>query len=219
MIPPTPFLEQVSSMCKSRGIVVIADEVQSGMARTGKLFASEHFGIEPDLLVTAKSLGGGLPLGAITGRAEIMDGPAAGALGTTFGGNPVSCAAALAALKLIEEQELCARAEALGARFEHRARQWQKRWPLIGDIRRLGAMCAIELVRAQDTRVPAEVETKTIVAYCHEHGVIVISAGSFGNVIRLLMPLVITDEQLDEALAVLESAIERASRVQVGVHA
>jgi 4-aminobutyrate aminotransferase/(S)-3-amino-2-methylpropionate transaminase len=147
-----------------------------------------------------------------------MDSPETGALGTTFGGNPVSCAAALAALKLIEEQKLCARAEELGARFEQRAREWQKQWPLIGEIRRLGAMCAIELVRTQDTRVPADVETKAIVAYCHEHGVILISAGSFGNVIRLLMPLVITDEQLDEALGVLESAIECVSRAQGGVH-
>jgi len=218
VIPPRDFLVKLAATCAKYGIVVIADEVQSGLARAGALFACEHFGIEPDILVAAKSLGGGLPLGAVTGRAEIMDAPGPGALGTTFGGNPISCAAALAAIKIVEEQNLCARANALGAAFEERARQLQKRWSLIGDIRCLGAMCAIELVRTKDTRVPADVETKTIVAYCHEHGVIVIPAGSFGNVIRLLMPLVITDEQLDEALGVLESAIENVSRVQLGAH-
>jgi len=213
VVPPPGFLAKLAATCAAQGIVVIADEVQSGMARTGTMFACERFGVEPDILITAKSLGGGLPLGAITGKAKIMDAANPGALGTTFGGNPISCAAALAALKVIDDQNLTARAEALGARFEHRARQWQERFPLVGDVRGLGAMCAIELVRDGDGRVPADLETKRIVAFCHEHGVLLISAGSFGNVIRLLMPLVITDPQLDEALDVLESAIESVCAV------
>jgi len=157
------------------------------------------------------SLSGGLPLAAVTGRAEIMDAPGVGGLGGTFGGNPAACEAALAVLEIIEKENLCARANLLGERFRRRAAQWQSRWELIGEVRGLGAMQALELVRSRATREPADGETKQVAQYCYEHGVVTITAGSYGNVIRLLMPLVITDAQMDEALDVLESALQTVS--------
>jgi len=206
--PPLDYFRTLVNICHKHGVLFIADEIQSGFGRTGALFASERYGIEPDILVTAKSIGGGLPLGAITGRAEIMDAPGPGGLGGTFAGNPVACEAALAVLDMFEQQDLNARAQSLGDHFQKRAREWQKRWPLIGEVRGLGAMQAVELVQSQDKREPASEETKQVTQYCYEHGVITISAGSYGNVIRLLMPLVITDAQMDEALDVLEGAFK-----------
>ena len=189
------------------GVLFIADEIQSGFGRTGALFASERYGIEPDLIVTAKSLGGGLPLAAVTGRSEIMDAPGPGGLGGTFAGNPLSCAAALAVLDLFEKENLLTRANELGDRFQRRARDWQRRWPIVGDVRGLGGMQAIELVKSQETKTPAADETKQITQYCYEHGLITITAGSYSNVIRILVPLVATNEQMDEGLDVLESAL------------
>ena len=205
--PPPDYFKVLIELCRKYGILFIADEVQSGFGRTGALFACERYGVEPDLLVTAKSLAGGLPLAAVTGRAEIMDAPGVGGLGGTFAGNPLSCAAALAVLDLFESENLLVRANELGAQFQRRAREWQRRWPIIGDIRGLGGMQAVELVQGQDTKAPASEETKKISQYCYEHGLITITAGSYSNVIRMLVPLVITNEQMDEALDVLESAI------------
>jgi 4-aminobutyrate aminotransferase/(S)-3-amino-2-methylpropionate transaminase len=207
VVPPKDYLRILQGICRKHGILFIADEVQSGFARTGKWFASEHFGIEPDLIITAKSLGGGMPIAAVTGRAEIMDAPVVGGLGGTFAGNPVSCVAALAAIETIEKDGLLARSTAIGKRFEECARTWQKKWPLIGDVRGLGGMCAIELVRSAQTREPADSETKEIALYCYEHGLITITAGTYNNIMRILVPLVITDEQMEEALGVLEAAI------------
>ena len=206
--PPLDYFRTLIDICHKHGVLFIADEVQTGFGRTGALFASERYGIEPDIVVTAKSIGGGLPLAAITGRAEIMDAPGSGGLGGTFAGNPAACEAALAVLDMFENQDLYTRANELGDRFQKRAREWQKRWPMVGDVRGLGAMQAIELVQSQETREPAAQETKQITQYCYEHGLITISAGSYGNVIRLLMPLVITDEQLEEGLNVLEGALK-----------
>ncbi len=206
--PPAEFFRVVVEICRKYGILFIADEVQSGFGRTGAMFACERYGIEPDLLVTAKSLGGGLPLGAVTGRAEIMDAAGEGALGGTFGGNPVCVEAGLAVLDALEQEGLCARANELGERFAQRARRWQQQWPQIGEVRGLGGMQAMELVRSRETREPAAQETKEIVRYCYEHGLIVLSAGSYGNVIRLLMPLVMGDQHFDEALGVLEAALQ-----------
>jgi 4-aminobutyrate aminotransferase/(S)-3-amino-2-methylpropionate transaminase len=163
------------------------------------------------LIVTAKSMGGGLPIAAVTGRADIMDAPGPGGLGGTFAGNPLSCAAALAVLDLFEKENLLARANELGDLFQRRAREWQRRWPIIGDVRGLGGMQAIELVQSQETKAPAIDETKQITKYCYEHGLITITAGSYSNVIRVLVPLVITKDQMDEALGVLESAIAAVS--------
>ena len=146
-------------------------------------------------------------MGAVTGRAEIMDSPGVGQLGGTFGGNPVACEAALAVLNMIEKENLCARANLLGERFRKRAAKWQERFELVGDVRGLGAMQALELVRSKTTRQPADTETTQVSQYCYEHGLVTITAGSYSNVIRLLMPLVITDVQMDEAMDVLEAAL------------
>lgn len=208
MAPPPDFFIILQDICKRHGILFIADEVQTGFGRTGALFACKWWGIVPDLLVTAKSLGGGLQLAGVTGHAEIMDAPVVGSLGGTFGGNPLACAAALAVIDQFEDGKLSLRAVELGARFAERAHAWQKRWPLIGEARGLGAMRAIEFVRSRETREPAGEETKHIVRTCYERGLVVLSTGTYGNVIRLLVPLVITDDQLDEGLGVLESAIE-----------
>jgi 4-aminobutyrate aminotransferase/(S)-3-amino-2-methylpropionate transaminase len=211
MAPPLDYFKELVAICRDNDIVFIADEVQTGIGRTGTLFACEQYGIAPDLLVSSKSLGGGTPIAAITGRADIMDAPGVGGLGGTYVGNPVACAVALAVLDMVEKEGLCARARELGERFMERATEWQQRWPLIGAIHGLGAMRALELVRDRKSQEPASEETKAIVRYCYERGVIIISAGTYGNVIRLLMPLVISTEQLDEALGVLQDAIAHAS--------
>jgi 4-aminobutyrate aminotransferase / (S)-3-amino-2-methylpropionate transaminase / 5-aminovalerate transaminase len=205
--PPREFFPIVQEICRKHGIVFIADEVQSGLGRTGKFFAIEHYGVEPDLITTAKSLGGGLPIAAVTGRAEIMDAPGVGGLGSTFAGNPASCAAALASIEIIEKEGLLARSTGIGKRFEERARNWQKRWPLVGDVRGLGGMCAMELVRNAETREPAEAETKEVAHYCYEHGLITITAGTYNNIMRILVPLVVTDEQLGEGFGIIEAAL------------
>ncbi len=205
--PPAEFYPTLRAICDRHEILLIADEVQTGFARTGAMFACERLGLDPDLVTMAKSLGGGFPLAAVTGRAEIMDAPGAGQLGGTFAGNPVACEAALAVLETIERENLCARANVLGERFRKRALKWQAKWELVGDVRGLGAMQALELVRSKATREPADEETKQVSQYCYEHGLVTITAGSYSNVIRLLMPLVITDGEMDEAMDVLESAL------------
>jgi 4-aminobutyrate aminotransferase / (S)-3-amino-2-methylpropionate transaminase / 5-aminovalerate transaminase len=215
--PPPEFFRIVMEICHKHGVLFIADEVQSGFGRTGKMFACEHYGIEPDMVVTAKSLGGGLPLAAVTGRAEIMDAPGPGGLGGTFAGNPLSCAAANAVLDVFEREDLLARANIIGNHFHRRAEDWQRRFEIIGDIRGLGAMRALELVKSRDSREAAPDETKKITQYCYEHGLITITAGTYGNVIRVLVPLVITDEQLDEALDVLENALEAVSATRPAI--
>jgi 4-aminobutyrate aminotransferase/(S)-3-amino-2-methylpropionate transaminase len=211
IVPPKEFFPIIREICDKYGIVLIADEVQSGIGRTGKYFAIEHYDVEPDLITIAKSVGGGLPLAAVTGKAEIMDAPGPGGLGSTFAGNPASCAAALAALETIEKDGLLAKSTAIGKRFEERAKGWQKKWPLVGDVRGLGGMCAVELVRDRQTREPADKETKEISKFCYERGLITITAGTYNNIVRILVPLVITDEQLDEGLDVLESALAQVS--------
>jgi 4-aminobutyrate aminotransferase/(S)-3-amino-2-methylpropionate transaminase len=211
VIPPRDYFKALHAICRKHEILFIADEVQSGFARTGKWFACEHFGVEPDLITMAKSLGGGMPIAAVTGRAEVMDAPGLGALGGTYCGHPLSCAAALAAMETIEKDGLLARSTAVGKHFETRARAWQKKWPLVGDVRALGGMCAIELVRDAQTREPAEPETKQIAEYCYKHGLITITAGTFNNVIRILVPLVVTDQQLDEGFNVIEAALASVS--------
>ena len=206
--PPPEFFPTLIDICHKHGLLFIADEVQSGFGRTGGLFACERYGIEPDIIVTAKSLGGGLPLAAITGRAEIMDAPGPGGLGGTFAGNPLACEAGLAVLDAFEQSDLISQSNKIGDYFQRRAREWQQRLPIIGDVRGLGAMQAIELVQSKETRHPAPAETKQVTQYCYEHGLITITAGSYGNVIRLLVPLVITREQMDEALDVLEAGLQ-----------
>src|SRR6202041_222981 len=170
--PPQEFFSVIQEICNRHKILFIADEVQTGFGRTGAMFASQRYGITPDILVSAKSLASGMPLAAVTGRAEIMDAPGLGGLGGTYGGNPLACAAALAAIETLESENLSARAEQLGARFEARAKEWKKRWPLIGDVRGLGAMRALELVRSADQREPAKEETEQVLRHCRERGLI-----------------------------------------------
>jgi len=209
--PPPEFLSIVHDICRKNGILLIADEVQTGFGRTGRMFACEHYGVEPDIIVTAKSLGGGLPLAAVTGRAGVMDHTGPGSLGGTFGGNPLACAAALATIDTIERDNLCARAMILGGRFRRTALDWQRDFPLLGDIRGIGAMQAMELVANRSSRSPAAEETKQLIQYAWEHGVILVGAGTYGNVIRLLMPLVISDEEFGEALDVVRAGIQTVS--------
>ncbi|HZQ25344.1 MAG TPA: 4-aminobutyrate--2-oxoglutarate transaminase [Terriglobales bacterium] len=208
VVPPPDYFKVLLEVCRKHNVLFIADEVQSGFGRTGALFACEHYGIEPDILVTAKSLGGGLPLAGITGRAEVMDAPGPGGLGGTFAGNPLSCEAALAVIELFDRESLTTRAMRIGDRFQSRAKSWQKRWPMIGDVRGLGGMQAIELVKSREKRDPASDAAKQVVQYCYEHGLITLTAGSYSNVIRLLVPLVVTDDQMDEGLDILESALQ-----------
>jgi 4-aminobutyrate aminotransferase / (S)-3-amino-2-methylpropionate transaminase / 5-aminovalerate transaminase len=205
VVPPAGFLPALAQICRERGIVFIADEVQTGFGRTGELFASSHFGIEPDLILTAKSLGGGMPLAAITGRAEIMDAPGPGGLGGTFGGNPASCAAALAVLEEFGDGQLLARARSLGDQFKRKAAAWQRQHAFIADVRGLGAMQAMEFV--DPTGAPCPKAVKKLVHHCLQNGVLILNAGTYDNVIRLLMPLTMTDEEFKQALQVLEDGL------------
>jgi 4-aminobutyrate aminotransferase / (S)-3-amino-2-methylpropionate transaminase / 5-aminovalerate transaminase len=211
---PPEFFQVLQQICREHGILFIADEVQTGFGRTGALFACERLGIEPDLLVSAKSLGGGLPLAAVTGRAEVMDAPGVGGIGGTFGGNPLSLAAANAVFETTADEKLAARAEELGERFRARANYWKSRWPEIGEVRGLGAMQAIELVQNGGTRQPAKSLAEAVVRRCHERGLIILTAGTFGNVIRLLVPLNIPRPQFEEGLEVLEGALVAACERQ-----
>lgn len=213
--PPREFFPVLQDICRRHDILFIADEVQTGFGRTGATFASERYGITPDILVSAKSIAAGMPLAAVTGRAEVMDAPGVGGLGGTYGGNPLACAAALAAIETMQRENLAARAELLGSRFEARAREWKKRWPLVGDVRGLGAMRALELVRSTGHLEPAKEETDEVLRLCRERGLILLSAGSYGNVIRVLVPLVITTEQFDEGLDVLEGSLAFVAESQV----
>ena len=205
VVPPAGFLPALAEICRRHGIVFIADEVQTGFGRTGELFACTHFGIEPDLILTAKSLGGGLPLAAITGRAEIMDAPGPGGLGGTFGGNPASCAAALAVIEEFADGTLLSRARALGERIQQRAFGWQRQHAFIGDVRGVGAMQAIEFVQADGA--PCAAAAKKLAQHCLRNGVLILTAGTYDNVIRLLMPLTISDEEFGEALDVIENGL------------
>ncbi|MCF8080974.1 MAG: aminotransferase class III-fold pyridoxal phosphate-dependent enzyme, partial [Desulfobacterales bacterium] len=186
------------------GILFVADEIQTGMGRTGKMFAMEHWNIEADLTTVAKSLAAGMPLSAVVGKKEIMDSVHPGGIGGTYGGNPVSCRAALAVLDIFEDENLLERAQRLGKTMRTRLDALQAEHEIIGEVRGIGPMLALELVEDRETKAPAADKTKAIVKACYEKGLILLACGTFGNVIRLLMPLVITDEELDRGLAILE---------------
>jgi 4-aminobutyrate aminotransferase/(S)-3-amino-2-methylpropionate transaminase len=207
VVPPPDFMPKLRELTKKHGILLIADEVQTGFGRTGKLFAMEHTGVSPDILIAAKSIAGGLPLSSITGRAEVMDAPGVGGLGGTFGGNPIALAAAHAVLDQFETGDILARANRIGATFQARAEGWKKRFPIIGDVRGVGAMWAVELVKDRKTKAPAKDECNAVSKKCYERGLVTISAGTYGNIIRTLMPLVIGDAELDEGLGVFEAAL------------
>ncbi len=211
VVPAPGFVKGIAEFCTANGIVFVADEIQSGMGRAGRWFAIEDEGVRPDLVTSAKSLGGGLPISAITGKAELMDAVHVGGLGGTYGGNPVAAAAALAVLDKIESEGLLARALRIGEVMMDRLRALQARHAEIGDVRGRGAMCAIELVADPTTKEPIAAETIGAISRAAlEHGVIVLTAGTYGNVVRLLPPLTIDDALLDDGLDVLEAAIDAA---------
>jgi len=205
--PPPEYFPKLIKICHDNGIVFIDDEIQSGMGRTGKMFAVNHWKVEPDLVTVAKSLAAGMPLSAVIGRKEVMDAVHPSGVGGTYGGNPVACRAALAVLDIIEEENLLQRAEALGKKLRERFDTLQKEYELIGDVRGMGAMLALELVKDRETKEPAAEEAKALVKFCFEKGLILLSCGNFGNVIRTLMPLVITDEDLERGLAIMEEGL------------
>jgi 4-aminobutyrate aminotransferase/(S)-3-amino-2-methylpropionate transaminase len=206
VVPAEGFLPALSKWTSEHGAVFIADEIQSGFGRTGFWFAVEHEGVVPDMVATAKGLAGGMPLAAVTGRAELMNAVHEGGLGGTYGGNPVAAVAALATIKTLRDRDLIARARELGATMLESLRSLQRDVAVIGDVRGRGAMVAMELVEP-GTTTPNAAATKAIVAYCQQHGVVALTAGTYGNVIRLLPPLVITDEQLADGLSVLGAAV------------
>ena len=205
IVPPKGFLPALAKYSKDNGIVFIADEVQTGFARTGHMFAVEEEGVVPDMLVTAKGIAGGLPLAAVTGRAEVMDSVHASGLGGTYGGNPIACAAALGAMETMEEENLVARARHIGEILGSALRELAKKYPVIGEVRGRGAMQAIELVEP-GTKNPNTAAMNAVVKYCQSQGVLVLTAGTYSNVVRFLPPLVITDELLKDALSVLDDA-------------
>jgi 4-aminobutyrate aminotransferase / (S)-3-amino-2-methylpropionate transaminase / 5-aminovalerate transaminase len=212
IVPPAGYLRGVQDLCREHGIVFVVDEIQTGLGRTGAMFACEHDGVVPDLVTTAKALAGGMPLSAVTGRAELMDAVPAGGLGGTYAGNPVACAAALAALEAIESEGLVQKARDIEAAVLPRLRALQSTG-VVGDARGRGAMLAIELVRPGGSE-PAPELAKEIAARCHAEGVLTLVCGTFGNVIRLLPPLVIEPALLDDAIGVLESAVEAVAALQ-----
>jgi 4-aminobutyrate aminotransferase/(S)-3-amino-2-methylpropionate transaminase len=210
VVAPREFLEGVRRLCDEHGIVLVIDEVQTGFGRTGKLWAIEHYGIEPDLMTVAKSIAGGLPLSGVLGKAEIMDAPGDSAIGGTYVGNPVAQAAALAVLDVFEEEGLLERAGAIGETIHARMTTWQERWRAIGDVRGLGAMLALELVRDRGTKEPAPELATAVVEAAAARGLLLLKSGTYSNCIRVLVPLVIAEAELDEALGVWEQALEAA---------
>lgn len=206
---PTPprFLSRIRELCTQHGILMIADEIQCGFGRTGKLFAIEHYGIAPDLMTTAKSIAAGMPLAAVTGRAEVMDAPHPGGLGGTYSGNPLACVAAVEAIQMIRQPEFLGRARAVGERMRGHLLKLQERFPLIGDVRGLGPMLAIELVRDRESKIPASDEVAQINAEALKRGLVIIRSGLHANCIRFLPPLNITDDQIDEGMAILSESI------------
>ncbi len=205
--PPEEYFRRLKSICEANQVLFIADEIQSGMGRTGTMFAMEHYGVVPDLTTVAKSLAAGMPLSAVVGRKEIMDAVHPSGIGGTYGGNPVACAAALAVMDVFEEENLLDRAKALGKRLQTQLKTFEEEFELIGDVRGLGPMMAMELVTDRIKKTPAGDAAKALVKYCFDRGLILLACGAFGNVIRLLMPLVISDAQLDQGLEIIHDGL------------
>ncbi|MDW8480842.1 MAG: aspartate aminotransferase family protein [Meiothermus sp.] len=208
---PKPFLKALRSLTQKHGIVFIDDEVQTGIGRTGKFWAIEHAGVEPDLICFAKSIGGGLPIGGVLGRAEIMDAPSLGGLGSTFGGNPLACAAALAVLEVFEQENLLEKAQKLGEMLHQGFRRIQARFPqVVGDVRGLGPMIAMELVKDPASKSPNPQLTHRLLEVARERGLLLFKAGMHANVIRCLVPLVVSEEEVEKGLEILEASLEQA---------
>lgn len=206
MIAPPGFLRALRELCDKHGILLIADEIQTGFCRTGKMFAFEHDNIEPDMITIAKSMGAGMPISAVIGRAELMDAPLPGMLGGTYSGNPVACAAALAVLDIYEKEDLATRSQEIGTTILKHFAQLQERYACIGEVRGLGSMIAMELVKDRATRVPDAQITSALMAAAHKHGLVLIKAGMYDNVLRVLVPLDVTTEQLQQAMDIFDAA-------------
>lgn len=213
IVPPKTFVQGIYEICKRHDILFIADEIQTGFGRTGTMFASTQFGIEPDLITMSKSLAAGLPISAVTGRAEIMDVANPGELGGTYGGSPLGCVAALAVIEKMEREKLPERANEIGRKIKERFSALQAEMPHIAEVRGLGAMCAVEFTHPE-TGVPAKEEVAAFLKKCYESGVIALSAGVHSNIVRFLIPLVITDEQLEEGLSIMEEALRQVFPVR-----
>lgn len=207
--PPPDYFQELAKICKDHGILFVADEIQSGMGRTGKMFAIEHWGVEPDLMTIGKSLAAGMPISAVVGRSEILDSIHAGGLGGTYGGNPVACAAGLAVLEVFEEEPMLERSVALGQKLKARFERWAKEFKVVGGIRGLGAMLGFEVVETDGQ--PSADNAKKLLDYCHENGVILLVCGVYGHVVRCLAPFVITDEQLEQGLTTIEQGLATIS--------
>ncbi|WCN37384.1 4-aminobutyrate--2-oxoglutarate transaminase [Aneurinibacillus uraniidurans] len=210
VVPSKKFVQGVAKICKEHGMLFVADEIQTGFCRTGKTFAIDHFDVVPDLMTISKSLGAGLPISGVIGRKEIMDAANPGELGGTYAGSPLGCRAALAVLDMIEKHDLNARSNAVGAKVMDRFNRLAEKYDIIGDVRGLGSMCAIEFVTDRATREPNKDVVTHLVAEANKRGLITLNAGLFGNVLRVLMPIVITDEQLEEGLDIIEESLEAA---------
>ena len=210
-IAPPEFLQALRRLCDQHGIVLVIDEIQTGFARTGRMFAVEYAGIEPDLMTLAKSLAGGFPLAAVVGKADIMDAPAPGGLGGTYAGSPVACAAGLAVLQAIELEQLCARAMQIGSLMVRRLREAGRTLPAIGDVRNLGAMVAVELVKNGDPHQPDADLAKAVVRHAASKGLVILSCGLYGNVLRFLVPLTVSDEIVSEGLGIIVEVLHEVT--------
>ncbi|MCI1880766.1 MAG: 4-aminobutyrate--2-oxoglutarate transaminase [Sporolactobacillus sp.] len=209
IIPSKKFVQFVRDFCDRYGIVLIADEIQSGFARTGKLFAIENFAVVPDLMTVSKSLAAGFPLSGVIGKAEMIDAcDIKGSLGGTYCGSPISCTAALEVIQIIKAEHLTDQAEKIGAVIEHRARNWAQRYDFVGDVRRLGAMAAVEFVEDRVSKTPDSKRAGQLVKYANDHGLLLLSAGMYGNCIRFLSPLTISEEELNKGLDIIEAGLQ-----------
>lgn len=217
MVAPPGFLRALKALCEKHGILFVADEIQTGFCRTGRMFAVEHDGVEPDLLIIAKSMGAGMPISGVVGRAELMDAPPPGTLGGTYSGNPVACAAANAVLDLFAKEDYAARSREIGTVAMERFTKLQAELPFIGDVRGLGGMVAIELVKDRTTKEPDAQTATEIMAAAHHRGLVLIKAGMYDNVLRILVPLCITDEQLQEGLDIFEAACRTVAPASAAV--
>src|SRR5579885_2103476 len=213
MVAPPGFLRALKAICEKYGILFVADEIQSGFCRTGRMFAVEHDGVAPDRRMIAKSMGAGMPISGVVGRAEIMDAPPPGTLGGTYSGNPVACAAALAVLDIYAQEDLAARSQTIGKIVMERFSQLQQRYPTIGEVRGLGGMVAMEFVKDRATREPDAHTASEVIAVAHRLGLVLIKAGMYDNIVRVLVPLNITDEQLQEALDIIDAALATVHEV------
>jgi 4-aminobutyrate aminotransferase/(S)-3-amino-2-methylpropionate transaminase len=208
--PPKEYFSILKNICQKHGIIFIADEIQTGFGRTGKIFAMEHFDVEPDLVTAAKSMGGGLPISALIGRTEIMDHPQVGGMGGTYGGNPVSCAASLAVIKAFEEEDILDKAADLGRKMKTGFDSLARSFACVGEVRGLGPMLAMEIVKDRATKIPDQELTRKIIYHAHEKGLITMACGNYGNVIRTLAPLVMDEQTLDKGLEIMGQAFTLA---------